>query len=774
MTEYKDVSGRLWSPVVGPRLESYISAYPPSARREKKSEILASLSRLPAPSQVFYPQMRQLVVGSVQSGKTGTFIGTAIAAGENGFACTVVLAGRLTSLVEQTLDRFVQALVPSERGALPIRKLRSNAERETLGDSEWKIAVVPTMSARNGRRRFQLAEEIRDASAAAAGGTTGHIVLIVLKNHNRIASLNEILDISRSLGGMSTPSILIDDECDEASLNGLASSNIASDLDHDAEMTKVYAGIRSCVLRNSRLNVLMYTATPHANLLLTTRDVLSPDVLTVLHPSPGYVGPLQLFSVESQFNKQVIPEDELVAEVENLPHPPPSLKTSILYFGLAALCLRSSGRLESVSMLVHPTQFKKGHALYQRFCNSVLNMVAEELSGEGLMPDTRRALQDACQLLPSVGLSEGERKTIAHIRGQVEADEAPDGLLDCLSDASVVVMNSDSDIKSVDWSVPGLRILVGGEVLGRGYTVEHLVVTYMPRQRATTTDTTLQRCRFFGYRGDYRNWLRGWFDVETVTALDRMARADDLLRTSLQDVEGKPLTDYRRDFMLAPGMKPTRKAVISMHTAYVKNRTDWIFRQKLLVVQPHEGAMSSSALEHYFAQLKEDLRPMSELDSRFSEHPSNRWRSVRASDAIGLLEQWPVADDERGRLQAATTQIALAATAADFDVHLVFLGLENGRWRSVRSESRDSPNKPYGYTFELFQGEVQGSGGGEGSDKILHAKTGITVQIHRVRPRLTRDDGLLPGLQDVVGNDVVFGVAIRVPDPSDWAVGYPQ
>ena len=98
MTEYKDVSGRLWSPVVGPRLESYISAYPPSARREKKSEILASLSRLPAPSQVFYPQMRQLVVGSVQSGKTGTFIGTAIAAGENGFACTVVLAGRLTQL----------------------------------------------------------------------------------------------------------------------------------------------------------------------------------------------------------------------------------------------------------------------------------------------------------------------------------------------------------------------------------------------------------------------------------------------------------------------------------------------------------------------------------------------------------------------------------------------------------------------------------------------------------------------------------------------------
>lgn len=774
MTEYQDVPGRLWSPVVGPRLESYISAYPPSARRQKKNEILASLSRLPDPAQVFHPQMRQLVVGSVQSGKTGTFIGTAIAAGENGFACTAVLAGRLTSLVEQTLDRFAQALVPSARGALPIRKLRSNAERKTLSDSGWKIAVVPTFSAKNRPRRFQLAEEIRDASVAAAEGKPGHLVLLVLKNQNRIASLNEILDISRSLGGMSTPSILIDDECDEASLNGLAASNIAADLDHDAEMSKVYAGIRSCVLRNSRLNVLLYTATPHANLLLTTRDVLSPDVLTVLHPSPGYVGPLQLFSVESHFNKQVIPEDQLVAEVENSPYPPDTLKTSLLYFGIASLCLRSSSRLGSVSMLVHPTQFKKGHALYRRFCDSLLNIISDELAREALLPDTRRALEEACRLLPSAGLSQFEADTVARIRAQVDAGKAPDGLMECLTDASVVVMNSDSDIKSIDWSTPGLRILVGGEVLGRGYTVENLVVTYMPRQRATTTDTTLQRCRFFGYRDDYRHWLRGWFDVETVTALNRMARADDLLRASLQDVEGKSLRDYRRDFMLAPGMKPTRKAVISMQTAYFKNRSDWVFRQKFLVVEPREEVMSSLALEQYFAQFEENLRPMSELDSRFSGHSSNRWRSVRASDAIALLEKWPVADEERGRLQAATTQIALAATAADFDVHLLFLGIGNGRWRSVRTESRNNPNRPYGYTFELFQGEVQGSEGGEGSDKILYAPAGITVQIHRVRPRLARGDGLLPGLQQIVGHDVVFGVAIRVPDPSDWAVGYPQ
>lgn len=774
MAEVLETPGRLWSPVIGPRFSDYIATFPSSAQQQKRDEILASLSRLPDPAQAFQQQKKQLVVGSVQSGKTGTFIGTAIAAGENGFACTVVLAGRLTSLVEQTLDRFVQALVPSARGELSLRKLRGTAERETLGDSEWKIAVVPTSSTKNRRRRQQLAEEIRDTSAAVAEGKPGHLVLIVLKNKNRIESLNEILAISRSLGGMSTPSLLVDDECDEASLNGLAATNIAAEQDHDAEMTAVYAGIRRCVLHNTRLSVLLYTATPHANLLLTTKDVLSPDVLTVLQPSPGYVGPLQLFSVESQFNKQVIPEDELVSEVEDSPYPPASLKTSLLYFGLASLLLQESGRLHSVSMLVHPTQFKKGHALYRRFCDSLLNLLSEELAAGMLLPDTKRALQEACQLLPTVGLTELEAKTVAKVWAQVDAGEAPDGLLEFMNKASVIVMNSDSDIKSVDWSVPGIRILVGGEVLGRGYTVENLVVTYMPRQRSTTTDTTLQRCRFFGYRDNYRQWLRGWFDAETVSALNRMARADDLLRTSLRDVEGAPLKDFRRDFMLAPGMKPTRKAVISMQTAYVKNRSEWIFRQKLLLVRPGRGMLSSSALDKYFGGFVHDLRPMSELDSAFPDHQTRGWRSVRASDAIGLLEQWPVADDERGRLQAATTQIALAATAADFDVHFVFLGIGDGRWRSVRTESRENQIGLEGYAFELFQGEVQGSEGGEGSDKILHAPAGITVQIHRVRPRLTREDGLLPGLHDFVGHNAVFGVAIRLPDPSDWAVGYPQ
>ena len=46
-------------------------------------------------------------------------------------------------------------------------------------------------------------------------------------------------------------------------------------------------------------------------------------------------------------------------------------------------------------------------------------------------------------------------------------------------------------------------ILVGGQVLDRGFTVEGLNITYMPRSIGVgNADTIQQRCRFFGYKGN--------------------------------------------------------------------------------------------------------------------------------------------------------------------------------------------------------------------------------------------------------------------------------
>ena len=71
-----------------------------------------------------------------------------------------------------------------------------------------------------------------------------------------------------------------------------------------------------------------------------------------------------------------------------------------------------------------------------------------------------------------------------------------------ISEAMTWLVNSTADVNKVDWHVSPIHILVGGNKLDRGFTVEGLTVTYMNRPASPQVDTLEQRARAFGYRGD--------------------------------------------------------------------------------------------------------------------------------------------------------------------------------------------------------------------------------------------------------------------------------
>ena len=60
------------------------------------------------------------------------------------------------------------------------------------------------------------------------------------------------------------------------------------------------------------------------------------------------------------------------------------------------------------------------------------------------------------------------------------------------------------------WGEHKFNILVGGQLLDRGFTVENLIMTYMPRDSRgkNQADTIEQRCRFYGYRKNYIDFCR--------------------------------------------------------------------------------------------------------------------------------------------------------------------------------------------------------------------------------------------------------------------------
>lgn len=132
-----------------------------------------------------------------------------------------------------------------------------------------------------------------------------------------------------------------------------------------------------------------------------------------------------------------------------------------------------------------------------------------------------------------------------------------------------VVVNGTKDAeKKIDWKATPYWILVGGAKLDRGYTVEGLCVTYMPRPLGTSpaADTLQQRARFFGYKRAYLGLCRVFIQKNVSEAFAEYVEHEEFVREALENSRGKPLTDWRRDFVLTSMLKATRANVVGLGT----------------------------------------------------------------------------------------------------------------------------------------------------------------------------------------------------------------
>jgi hypothetical protein len=97
------------------------------------------------------------------------------------------------------------------------------------------------------------------------------------------------------------------------------------------------------------------------------------------------------------------------------------------------------------------------------------------------------------------------------------------------------LVNSASDVKKVNWLEGPIHILVGGNKLDRGFTVEGLTVTYMNRPTSDQIDTLEQRARAFGYRNDLLPYCQFFATLATVRMLRGIVHTEYDLRARLED-----------------------------------------------------------------------------------------------------------------------------------------------------------------------------------------------------------------------------------------------
>jgi hypothetical protein len=139
-----------------------------------------------------------------------------------------------------------------------------------------------------------------------------------------------------------------------------------------------------------------------------------------------------------------------------------------------------------------------------------------------------------------------------------------------LREISLWLINSTSALNKVEWNVTPVHILIGGNKLDRGFTVEGLTVTYMNRPPTTQVDTLEQRARAFGYRRDQLPYCQFFATRRTIKSLRDIVFTEYDLRAQLQDHvdNGGTVHSWAREIglLLPEGMKPTRDAVVRQLT----------------------------------------------------------------------------------------------------------------------------------------------------------------------------------------------------------------
>ncbi|MDW8260954.1 MAG: Z1 domain-containing protein [Phycisphaerales bacterium] len=500
--------------------------------------------------------VRGLVVGHVQSGKTANLTAVIAKAADAGYNFIIVLAGLTNALRYQTQERLHSDLVERHPHLWEIF-----SPRELWADFSWH----------------------RPDGLPMPGDTTR--LLVVKKNRAPLGHLKRLIRNTLPIVREKTKVLVIDDECDQASVNAAGGAG---------DITAINRRIREILALLPAVSYVGYTATPFANVLINPYveegqldDLYPRDFITSLPAPPHYFGAARLFGMPPADPANPTPEEEGLDMIRNIPDEdenrlqpahrgnrdgfspamPESLENALLYFLAACAARRIRGQQNAhMTMLVHTSPYIVLHEKVARLISSWLENHRDALS----RPDSELAGRLA-------GLWESEQNRVppesvgadrispSRIRGEIAR---------VLDQVEVVVENSRS-LERIDYSgQPRTYIVVGGTVLSRGLTLEGLTVSYFLRS-ANQYDTLLQMGRWFGYRPGYEDLPRIWTSEELKLKFRALAGIEDEIRAEIDQYKKQQLTpkDLAVRIRTLPGMAVT--APNKMRAAQVVSISFW-------------------------------------------------------------------------------------------------------------------------------------------------------------------------------------------------------
>jgi hypothetical protein len=514
---------------------------------------------------------RGLVVGHVQSGKTGNYTGLICKAADAGYKIIIVLAGLHNNLRSQTQIRLEEGFLGYETSANN-DVVRYFGVGENARDAEIRPNCATNRSD-SGDFNTRVAKHL------AISPEQRPWLFVVKKNKTVLDRLlkwirNHVADAKDSDGRpvvSGFPLLLIDDEADHASVDtGDQIVHQDGTVDDEYQPKAINSRIRKILHSFTRKAYVGYTATPFANIFIDRRKATKdegPDlfpqsfIVNISAPS-NYVGPARVFGLRSAdgrvsglpLTRDVGDQTDSTGQdgwmpprhdkthvplFEGRDEVPPSLREAVSAFVLccAVRILRGQGS-RHCSMLVHVTRYTAVQEEVRRQVNDLVKSFRTRLRGFGAAERAAllsewRALwdKDFVPTSAAVATAMGELSGTFELPYWKDVEAVLSEVLDDLANGVRAINGSAGDVLDyAEREESGLKVIaVGGDKLARGLTLEGLCVSYFVRS-TKMYDTLMQMGRWFGYRPGYLDLCRLYTTSDLVEWFGHIADAAEELR----------------------------------------------------------------------------------------------------------------------------------------------------------------------------------------------------------------------------------------------------
>ncbi|MDA8845119.1 Z1 domain-containing protein [Candidatus Pelagibacter bacterium] len=498
------------------------------------------------------------------------------------------------------------------------------------------------------------------------------------------------------------PILVIDDEVDNGSVDtGEQSINEKGEFDPDYDPKTINSRIRQILNIFEKKVYIGYTATPFANIFIhhekKTReeglDLFPKDYIIDLPIPSNHIGLEKIFNIEkvdgdiiedreiedNYFFKIVkdsslFPDDPDCAEGWIPPRHdryhtpkyeyvsddkiaiPPSLKEAIISFILTSACRNFRGYIEDAkSMLIHVSKFQDVQNIVYKQVGDYLNVLRDRIQAKHyLHDDTISKFEDIWHKNFYIHKDKTDEKTptwqelLDHKHSLKFVINEVCQNIKVLNGKSNDTLDYDDFFNANNFGLH--TIIIGGDKLSRGITLEGLSISYFLRSaKMPMYDTLMQMGRWFGYRMGYEDLCRLYTTDNVIRWFFHISVATEEMRNTFRIMANQGATplEFGLKVRTNPNLIITSKT--KMRNAR-KERTSFSQEVEEIITYVKDDQIIKSNYEitnKFLLNIKEPTFS-GEFDNGLQKWKNSYvWKDIEAKNIITFLSNYKKFPDPR-------------------------------------------------------------------------------------------------------------------------------